>query len=90
MLKKNIAKSPAATRNITTFAARTVRTRKMLRRTSGSAERRSMTTNATSSAMASAKNPPVCSDVQPFSCALTIPYTSASRPAVTVTAPATS
>ena len=38
---------------MTTFAARTVRTRKMLRRTSGSAERRSITTNATSSAMAS-------------------------------------
>ena len=40
--------------------------------------------------MASVKNPPVCSDVQPFSWAFTIPYTSASKPAVTVTAPATS
>ena len=44
-----------------------------VRRTSGSAERRSITTNAASSTIASAKKPPVCSDVQPFSCALTIP-----------------
>ena len=49
-----------------------------------------MTTNAPSRMIATAKNPPVWSDTQPFSCALTIPYTSASRPAVTVTAPATS
>ena len=34
---------------MTTFAARTVRTRKMPSRTSGSTDRRSMTTNATSS-----------------------------------------
>ena len=72
VLKKNIAKSPAATRNIATLAARTVRTRKMLSRTSGSAERRSMKTKATSSASAIPPTPSVCSEPQPFSCAFTI------------------
>ena len=72
MLKKNIAKSPAATKSIATFAARTVRTRKMLSRTSGSIERRSMTTKAASSASAIPPTTSVWSDPQPFSCAFTI------------------
>ena len=44
MLKKNIANSPQATTSIATFAPRTVRTEKIERRTSGSAERDSITT----------------------------------------------
>ena len=72
MLKKNIANSPDATRNMTTFAARIVRTLKMLSRTSGSVERRSMTTKAANRANARAPNPRVCAEPQPLSCALTI------------------
>ena len=44
----------------------------MLSRTSGSIERRSITTKAASNATAIPPTPSVCSDPQPFSCALTI------------------
>ena len=49
-----------------------VRTRKIPRRTSGATERRSMSTKAARSATATALRPSVCSEPQPFSCALTI------------------
>ena len=73
MLKKNIAKRPAATTSMTTFAARRVRTLKMLRRTSGSGERRSITTKAARRTTASVRKPSVCADPQPFCSVETIP-----------------
>ena len=45
MLKKNIANSPEATRNMAMFAAVSERTRKIESRTSGAFERSSITTN---------------------------------------------
>ena len=73
MLKKNIAKRPAATTNIATFAPRTVLTEKIERRTSGSAERRSISTNATRSTAASARKPSTSAEPQPASAERTIP-----------------
>ena len=73
VLKKNIAKRPEATTSMTTFAARSVRTSKMLRRTSGSGERRSITTNDARRTTASARKPSVCADAQPFCSVETIP-----------------
>ena len=58
---------------MTTFAARSVRTPKMLRRTSGSGERRSITTNALSRTTARARKPSVSGDPQPFCSVETIP-----------------
>ena len=72
VLKKNIANSPDATRNMDTFAARSERTAKMDSRTSGAFERRSITTKATCSTAASANSPIVRADVQPCSPACTI------------------
>ena len=73
VLKKNIAKRPEATSSMTTFAARSVRTLKMLSRTSGSGERRSIITKAVRMTTASARKPTVCADPQPFSAVETIP-----------------
>ena len=73
VLKKNIAKRPAATMSIATFAPRTVLTEKIERRTSGSAERCSMRTNATSSTAASARMPSTSAEPQPASAERTIP-----------------
>jgi hypothetical protein len=67
VVKKNIANNPDATKNMATFAARMVRSRKMLSRTSGSIERRSMSRNVASSAIAIPPTPIVWSDAQPFS-----------------------
>src|SRR3984893_6993291 len=89
-LKKNIAKSPQATRSITTFEAASARSRKIDSRTSGATERCSITTTAASSAFASTKKPIVVVEPQPFRSAWTIAYTSAIRPPVAVIAPATS
>jgi hypothetical protein len=89
-LKKNIAKRPEATRNITTFAAVSERVRKIDRRTSGAVARSSMKTKPTSRIPATTNVPIVCAEPQPFCCAWTIAYTSAIRPPVTETAPATS
>ena len=71
-LKKNIAKSPDATSSITTFAVVSVRVWKMSSRTSGAVARRSITTNATSRANATATVPIVQTDVHPFCCVFTI------------------
>ena len=73
VLKKNIANMPAATTNIATFAPRTVRTEKIERRTSGSTERRSIRTKATSRTTASAMNPSTSAEPHPDSAERTIP-----------------
>ena len=73
VLKKNIANRPAATTNIATFAPRTVLTAKIERRTSGSAERRSIRTKATSSTAARARKPSTSPEPQPSSAERTIP-----------------
>ena len=73
VLKKNIANSPAATISIATFAPRTVLTEKIESRTSGSAERRSMSTKATSSTAESARKPSTSAEPQPDSAERTIP-----------------
>ena len=73
MLKKNIAKSPAATTNIATLAPRTVFTEKIERRTSGSTERCSMKTNAASRTTATARIPSTSPEPQPDSAERTIP-----------------
>ena len=81
MSKKNIAKRPEATRNITKFSPLGWCARG--RWTAGRAARRSgasMRMNEPSRTIASAKKPNVCSEAQPFSSALTIPYTSATAP----------
>jgi hypothetical protein len=49
---------------MTTFAARTVRTRRMPSRTSGSTERRSIATKPARRTKATVKNPPVWSEGQ--------------------------
>ena len=67
-----------------------VRRRNTRRGTSGAGERRSTATKATSSATPSAANPIVADDSQPSSTLRLMAYTIAIRPAVTVTAPATS
>ena len=63
---------PPATRIIAVFAPEIVRDRKMPMRISGAVERRSMTTNSASSAIASAASASVRSSPQPKPCALTI------------------
>ena len=73
MLKKNIAKSPAATTNIAAFAPRTVFTEKIERRTSGSAERRSISTKPTSSTAETARMPSTSPEPQPDSAERTMP-----------------
>ena len=87
---KIVAKNAAHSRAATTLAAVNVRRRKTRRGTSGAGERRSTATKATSSATPSAANPIVADDSQPSSTVRLMAYTIAIRPAVTVTAPATS
>src|SRR6266852_4171358 len=86
-LKKNIAKSPDATKNITTFAALSERTRKIDKRTSGAFARSSIKTKPARSATATRNVMIVCAEPQPFCSVWTIAYTSAISPPVTVTAP---
>ena len=72
VLKKNMANTPDATRNMTTFAVNSERIRKIESRTSGAAERCSISTKAVSRTTATAKKPIVVADVQPFVSAWTI------------------
>ena len=73
MLKKNIENRPAATTNIAAFAPRTVLTEKIERRTSGSAERRSMKTKPTSNTAERARNPSTSVEPQPSAEERTMP-----------------
>ena len=73
VLKKNIEKSPQATMSIATLAPRTVRTAKIERRTSGSAERCSITTKPIRSTAESARMPITWPEPQPSSAERTIP-----------------
>ena len=72
MLKKNIANRPDATRNMTTFAVSSERTRKIESRTSGSFARSSIRTKETSRTAESAKKPIVTVEPQPSVSAFTI------------------
>ena len=67
-----MANRPEATRNITTFAVSSERTRKIDKRTSGSAERSSMITNEARRRPASTKNAIVRPELQPCVSARTI------------------
>ena len=73
MLKKNIANIPEKARNIDRFAVRSERTRKIESRTSGSAERCSMRTNAARSTTATTNETIVCVEPQPCVAELTSP-----------------
>ena len=59
--------------NIAAVAARTVRTEKIDSRTSGSTDRRSITTKAVSGAAASVRKPSTSAEPQPDSAERTIP-----------------
>ena len=72
------------------FARTSELERRMPRRTSGAAVRRSCTTNAPRMAAAPASEPSVRAEAQPASGASTTVNTSSSIPAVTAIAPATS
>ena len=89
-MKKNIENSEAPTRMPTTLAPVIVRMRKIEKGTSGARERRSIATKAISRSAAATRVPIVCAEPQPASSASTRAKTSAERPAVIVTAPATS
>ena len=75
---------------IVTFAAASVRSRKIPIGKSGAFERSSMTTKARSSATDPARSEIVVADAQPSDVARVIAYTSSMRPAVIEAAPATS
>ncbi len=73
MLKKNIANMPEKARNIERFAVVSERTRKIESRTSGSAERISIRTNAASSSAETTKETIVAVELQPCVAELTSP-----------------
>ena len=73
VLKKNIANMPEKARNIDRFAVVSERTRKIESRTSGSAERHSITTNAVSSRAETMKETTDAVEPQPCVAELTSP-----------------
>src|SRR3954452_18495891 len=89
-MKKNIEHSGAPIGSPLTFAPVSVREEKIRNGTSGCSERSSMATKVASRSDDSANRPIVCVEPQPALLASTSAYTSAERPAVTLTAPSTS
>ena len=76
--------------NMPTFARTSEPERRIPRRTSGCLERSSIAMNAASSAIAATPSTSVVAELQPRSGASTTVWTSASMPALSVTAPGTS
>ena len=88
--KYHIANTEQPSRKTTRLAAVSVRERKIPSGTSGRGARRSMKRKRTSSAMPAAATSSVAADVQPLTSVRTMAKVSSTRPAVTLSAPATS